>query len=355
MTDLVEALRSLGVSEDAIERASARGDPEGAIFESVLLAQATDRTVSPSDIERRGGPRVAELRMFVEAFGFPQPAPDEPAFTPAEADVFVALRRLQDVWPLDIALQVARVYGRLLARIAQTEVELFRIYVEPTLRAAGDGEHDGLAAVQRAFAELLPLADPLIQGVHRRWLEHELAQAAVTAVEAGSSGHLPGAVEIVVAFVDLKDFTAYAETHGDEAAVAAIDRLAATVARERGPFRFQKSLGDGVMLCYQEVRPAVTAVRRIMAALEREAPPSVHAGIHKGSAILREGDYFGSAVNVAARLLDIAQAGELRTTRPVVEACAGEPPAEAADTVHMRGLAEPLDTFRIPPLEPTES
>lgn len=347
MNELLDTLRALGLPEDAIERAIARGDPEGAIFETVLLAHAADRTVSAADIERRGGLPVAETELFVEAFGLPWPGADQPAFTPAEAEVFIELQRLREIWPPHIALQAARVYGQLLARIAQTEVDLFRGYVEPALEAEGDDPLSGLQAVQQAFAQLLPLADPLLLGIHRRWLEYELAQVAVSAAEAGASGRLPGAVEIAVLFVDLKDFTLYADTHGDEAAVAAIDRLAATVTHERGPSRFQKSLGDGVMLCYAEVADAVSAGRRIITAMHAGAPPAIHASVHKGTAIAREGDYFGGAVNVAARLLGVAEADQLVGTRPVVDACGDDFSWVPAGEVRIRGLAAPIEAFRM--------
>jgi class 3 adenylate cyclase len=345
LNELLDTLRALGLPEEAIDRAIARGDPEGAIFETVLLAQAAERTVTAAEIEERGGPRLGELETFIEAFGLPWPGPEQPAFTPAEADVFVELERLRDVWPPEIALQVARAYGRLLARIAQTEVDSFRVYVEPRLRAEGADPLTGLLAVQQAFAQLLPLADPLLVGIHRRWLEYELAQAAVT--EAGARGALPGAVEIAVLFVDLKDFTAYADTHGDEAAVAAIDRLAATVAHERGPCRFQKSLGDGVMLCYADVPAAVSAARRIIAAMHADSPPAIHASIHCGPAILREGDYFGGAVNVAARLLGIAEADQLVATRQVIDVCGDAFAWEPAGAVRIRGVAQPVEVFRM--------
>jgi hypothetical protein len=53
--DVFEALQALGIEQEAIERALERGDPEAAIFESVLLPEMAERTVSPAEIERRGG------------------------------------------------------------------------------------------------------------------------------------------------------------------------------------------------------------------------------------------------------------------------------------------------------------
>ena len=347
--EVVQTLRALGIPEEAIQRAVERGDPEGAIFEAVLMPAIKERTVTAAEIEKRGGLTVEETRVFVEAFGLGAPAPEQPAFTPEEAHVFIELKRLQEVWPPELGVQLGRVYGRLLARIAQTGMQLFRLYVEPRLRADELDRLAALHAVQEAFARLLPLADPLLTGVHRRWIEHELAQAAVTEAETGAGGsELPGTVRVAFLFCDLKDFTAFAHSEGDAAAVEAIDRFADTVVRERGgEFRMMKSLGDGFMLAYGNPRPAVAAAKRIIHGMREPGLPGVHASAHHGVAVAREGDYFGSAVNLAARLLGAAGRDELMATRPVVEACADGFEWEPAGSRKVRGMAEPVEIFRL--------
>jgi hypothetical protein len=51
---VIGGLRALGIPAEAITRAMRRGDPEGAIFDAVLMPAIADRTVSASEIERRG-------------------------------------------------------------------------------------------------------------------------------------------------------------------------------------------------------------------------------------------------------------------------------------------------------------
>ncbi|MGH2953623.1 MAG: adenylate/guanylate cyclase domain-containing protein [Solirubrobacterales bacterium] len=345
---LVEMLRTLGVADDAIERALERGDPVASIFEAVLTPAIEQRTVSPAEIAARGGLAVEATREMTRAFGLRVPDPDEPAFTEDEAWVFTELERLVETWPPDLAIQLSRVYGRLLARIAQTEVRLFRDYVEPRIRAERDEPEAALAAIQSAFERLLPLADPLILGVHRRWLEHELAQVAVREAESGLESRLPGSVDVAFLFCDLKDFTAYVDREGDDAAVRAIDGFNATVIRERGPsFRFMKALGDGAMLVYGDAGEAVAAGARIVAAIGADGAPGVHASVHRGVAVVREGDYFGGAVNVAARLLTLAGRDEMLATRPVVDSCGAEFTWERAGAVSLRGVAGLVEVFRL--------
>src|SRR5947209_2749875 len=76
-----EVLRSLGVPEEAIERASRHGDPLGAFFEAVPIRGAAGRTVSAAEIEAGGGMPVRQAQELMRAFGFSPPGADDPAFT----------------------------------------------------------------------------------------------------------------------------------------------------------------------------------------------------------------------------------------------------------------------------------
>jgi class 3 adenylate cyclase len=347
--ELAEVLRELGVPQDAIARAIESGDPEAAVLESAILPGRSERTVSPADVEAGGGPSAHEIVEIVQAWGFPPPGRDEPALTPEEARVFVDLAELRDIWAPELTIQLARIYGRLLARIARTGVQLFRLYAGPRVREASDDREEELRSLQEAIARLLTLPDPILAGVHRRYLEYELAQTAIGEVEAHSDQRsLIGAVDITFLFCDLKDFTAFANAEGDAAAVDVISTFARVVDAERGEAgRVVKALGDGHMLCYSDVGEAVSAGRRIIGRMRSEGPLGVHASVHTGIAISREGDYFGGAVNLAARLLAAAEADELVATEPVVSHAGDEFDWEPLGTRRIRGVDDPVDVFRL--------
>ena len=341
--EVAELLASLGLPEEAVRRAVERGSPEDAVFDSVLLPEIAERTLSAREVSQ-GGPPLELMHMFWEAFGLPIDDDDEPAFTEEEARIFRRLYEMQDTWPPEVGLQVARVYGRLLARIAQTEVQLFRLYVQPRLH--DDDPLASLTATRDAFAELLPITGPLLLGVHRRWLEHHIAQEVVREAE-GEAGGLPGSVTVCFLFCDLKDFTAFASERGDHAAVAAIDRFAEVVSRERGPeVRMTKGLGDGYMMVYPDAPTALAVGRRIVAAMQDPDLPPVHASAHRGTAISREGDYFGGAVNLAARLLNAAAGNELVATVATADADPGGGSWESAGSVDVRGVDGPVEVVR---------
>jgi adenylate cyclase len=109
--------------------------------------------------------------------------------------------------------------------------------------------------------------------------------------------------------------------------------------------RAMKTLGDGFMLCYADAAEAVSALARIISGMRASGGPSAHASVHRGVVIARDGDYFGSAVNVAARLLAAAGQHQLVATAQVVRATAANATWQSGGLVRVRGVAEPVETF----------
>ena len=179
-------------------------------------------------------------------------------------------------------------WGQVLARIAAAEVYNFRFETEPRVRAGEVTPAQALPTIQRALAELLPLADPLLIGIHRRWVDHELTQYAVREAEEHAPGAIPGAIDVCLLFCDLKDFTNFAELYGDAAATAAARRFAHLTVGARGEHgRVVKGLGDGAMLVYPEPLEAASAWRRFSVAMREPGLPALHVGHASGGLSLR--------------------------------------------------------------------
>ena len=116
-------------------------------------------------------------------------------------------------------------------------------------------------------------------------------------------------------FVDISGFTNFTTENGDDAAgrlLASWRAVTRDVASETG-VRIAKWLGDGCMIVAVDQRDAITFAlelqKRSGAAC---APLSIRVGIASGLALLFEGDdYIGTAVNMAARLCDVADPYEV--------------------------------------------
>jgi adenylate cyclase len=144
------------------------------------------------------------------------------------------------------------------------------------------------------------------------------------------------------AFIDLCGFTDFVDTYGDEAAIVELDVLRATVRRVASHcgVRVDKWLGDGVMLVGTESGPIVQSVALIRQRMEdQHARLAMRAGIAFGPVILHEGDnYVGRVVNLAARLCDHAEPGQILASVEGLELPPGVV-AGAPEAVHVKGLA----------------
>jgi adenylate cyclase len=153
-----------------------------------------------------------------------------------------------------------------------------------------------------------------------------------------------------VAFVDLTGYTSLTDTHGDTVAVHVVDQLiAATEAEVAGRGRIVKTLGDGVLLDFAHPDNAVAAAAAINDSLHAlDGMPELTGGIATGPVIDRAGDIFGSTVNLAARLADLAPPGELRVTDPAARAASTAGwTVEPVGPTPIRGLHDPVSVHRV--------
>ena len=118
-------------------------------------------------------------------------------------------------------------------------------------------------------------------------------------------------------FADLAGFTAMTEVHGDEVAADAVSDFCRGVAELLPEFGAEqvKSIGDAVMVRVPEASAAIDlAVRLIGEVGTRHGSLAVRVGVHTGPAVQRDGDWFGAAVNLAARVAAVAERGEVLMT-----------------------------------------
>jgi len=157
-------------------------------------------------------------------------------------------------------------------------------------------------------------------------------------------------------FTDLAGFTAFTAERGDEAAVALVEQFESLV---RGVLprsgRVVKQLGDGLFLFVPDAAEAVAAMLSLADTTELasspDAPLWVRTGIHAGTALPRGTDLLGHDVNVAARITDLAAAGEVLVSESA-RALAGLSVArfQRLAPAYVKGIAEPLRLFRATPI-----
>lgn len=147
-------------------------------------------------------------------------------------------------------------------------------------------------------------------------------------------------VNLTTAFVDLCDFTGFTAAHGDEAALAELQELRGLL-REVAPLfglRVDKWLGDGAMLTGFHVEQVVAATVALVEEHRRRGELPMRIGVAAGPVLLLEGDdYTGAAINLAARLCDVAAPGEILAASENLKVPEGVL-IEKEDTISVRGF-----------------
>jgi class 3 adenylate cyclase len=115
-------------------------------------------------------------------------------------------------------------------------------------------------------------------------------------------------------FADLVGFTALSIEQGDEQAANVAIRFQREVRRlaARHSATVVKSLGDGAMVRADDACDALQLGLELANGLD--GLPPVRVGLNTGPAVERDGDFFGSTVNLAARLSQAARGGEVLLT-----------------------------------------
>ena len=221
-------------------------------------------------------------------------------------------------FPLVAFLQIARVYGQALSQIADAEVRLFHIYVHEPLMREGVGGLEMAEEMEHLARDLLPLASPLMDFVHQRFLQHYVEQDVVghMEIEFDEDDMDLGRLRVAIAFCDLAGYTRYTEEEGEEEAVSVVERFVEAVTDTLpDDARVIKTIGDEVMIVGQDVQALTDwAVGFQQLWAERPEP---RIGIHYGATLYRDGDYFGREVNLASRVVARARGGEVLVTDAV--------------------------------------
>jgi adenylate cyclase len=338
---MVARLRERGHSLEAIRRAARDGHLAFGYVEALFPQPTRRRSLSEAAAETGLEPGLIE-RIWTAA-GFSVDSLER--LSDADVDLLRTMARALDAgFPLVAFLQLVRVYGQALAQIADAEVRLFHLYVHEPLIREGVAGLDIAEQMEGLASELLPLASPIMDGVHKRALAHFVEQDAVGHLELEAGEEDLGRVRVAIAFADLAGYTRLTEEEGEEQALDVVERFVGDVTHTLpDDARVIKTIGDEVMIVGADASALVDwAVGFEALRTERPRP---RIGIHAGRALYRDGDYYGRAVNLAARVGARAAGGEVLVTRPVVDAAGRHLVFEPIGEVKLKGFAEATDLF----------
>ena len=268
-----------------------------------------DPKFTASEVAQQSGVDLEQARRLWTALGFP-PIPDsERVFTRSDVAMLAGVCRLLTALDgaTDVVLQLTRVTGQALARIAEAQVATTAEQLDLSKIAA---EPDRIAErLIAGFQPLLPTLEPFLGYV---WRRHLLAAMLRVAVAGSTDTTRPGA--LAVGFADLVGFTAISQQLDEKELASMVDRfeaLAYEQIMERGG-RVVKMIGDEVMFSADAAAVAAEMGLALVDTYARDsALPEVRVGLAYGPALSFEGDLFGPTVNLASRLVNIARPGTM--------------------------------------------
>ena len=166
---------------------------------------------------------------------------------------------------------------------------------------------------------------------------------------------LPGGV-VTFVFSDIEGSTRLWESEPEamRQSLARHDDLVSAMVEEAGGAIF-KHTGDGFGAAFASVSAALESAARVAAAVAEEAwpgpPLSLRLGVHSGEAESRGGDYFGPAVNRAARVTDAANGGQILVAESSHQLVRGAAPSGTtfvpAGEHRLKDLGEPIGLYRL--------
>jgi adenylate cyclase len=353
---LVGAFESEGITIDALVAAAEQGRISFAYYDELHPPPGPIAPHTYGEFKTSLG-RLGELlpSLYV-AFGLAEPNPTARLEADEEAFLGRLLGNMDRTGMPDAANRIVRLFGEANRRAAEGSLGVYEdvlAQLGEVIALTGIPPREEYERVLQPWAQLARLAPELAAFLATKHLSRTIdAFSSETTERVLEETGFVAERQVVypgVAFVDLTGFTRLSEERGDQAAAGVsleLGELARTTAEAHGG-RVVKLLGDGVLLRLPDALTAVDATVELVQALPGAGLPSGHAGVHSGPLIEREGDVFGRSVNLAARVSDIAPAGQVYVTSAIADAIEGSPHRlEPVAPANLQGIGE-VSLFRV--------
>jgi class 3 adenylate cyclase len=339
---LIEYLTRLGFTADEMVEAERRGRLFGLAGDTLLWSGPQIYTLrSAADLV---GVAVEDVEHAWAMLGLTVADPDTPALSQADIDSLATWVAMRMQFGPDAADGFLRVLGATVARLAEAISSMIRTS-QPKMWLGLTGDELATAQVYREAAEFVPRVGAMIDAVHRHHLVS--TRTFIEGVVAGPSASLMCGV----GFADLSGFTALTQLLTPAELSTMLTEFGATVSDvvHADGGRVVKFIGDAVMWVSSDAeRLAKAALDLVDHPRAREAGLQVRAGLGYGPIVAINGDYYGNAVNLAARLVAAASPGQILADGAVHEQLP-QWPVVAQEPLQLKGFDAPVVAYDLCP------
>jgi class 3 adenylate cyclase len=346
---LLEYLAGLGITAEEMVEA----EQQGRLF--ALAGDVHVRSGRPEFSLREGAAKVGitveEISHAWAVMGLTVEDADQKILSHADLDAIATWTELCGLIGHEPMFGLLRVMGASLARLAEAESATIRAGV-PAIQINYTTDELATARAYEAVARYVPRIGQLMDTAHRQHL---------AAARMHFEGVLQDASDTVVCgvgFVDLSDFTSLTQLLTPAELSGLLSEFAETVTDvvHADGGRVVKFIGDAVMwVSSTPVRLARAALDLVDHPRAVEAGLQVRAGLAFGPILAINGDYFGNAVNLAARLVATAQPGQILLSSEL-RALLADWDAEPLEPLQLKGFSAPQQAYALthesaPPVE----
>ena len=298
-------LLDLGCTDAEIDRAVDDDVVDLLVVDRMLVP--TGRRMTQAQMAEQTQIPIEVTRRFWRALGFLDVGDEDAVFTEMDVEAVRLFQTMiaMDLVDLDSAVQMARVIGSSMARIAEAEAAPG---TTPILMATGDAILDADQFARQAGTSI-PAMARLLEYVWRRHLQAATRRAMMLRSRGTDVGISP---ITAVGFADMVGYTMLSQHLGDEelaAVVARFEELAHDTVVALGG-RVVKMIGDEVMFVVQTASSAAEIGLSLAEAYAGDQLLSdVRVALAFGPVLLQDGDFYGPVVNLASRLVGVANPG----------------------------------------------
>jgi class 3 adenylate cyclase len=259
-------------------------------------------------------------------------------------DLFKSMRELVSE---EHVLQLVRTIGEAVCRVAEAEVALVRSNIEAPL--AERQQFVDVARTYRAVvADVVPRISDTMDGLHR----HHLQAIGRRYSDVNARPSLLNVVQLAVGFADLAGYTGLWQELEPRQLATMLDRFEATtgdVITAAGA-NVVKRIGDAVMFVTNAPGVGCALAVDLLDACAAARLPKLRVGLAFGDVMVRQGDFYGPTVNLAARLVSSAEAGTALTDAALYQRLArvrGGYAFTPAGKYNLAGFVEPVEAYQV--------
>ncbi|MGD0393511.1 MAG: adenylate/guanylate cyclase domain-containing protein [Acidimicrobiales bacterium] len=332
-----DLLRSLGATDEQIDIARRDGHLVGMAADLVLTK---DDVLSAVDLAAQAEVPVEVVLSLWRTLGVAVPDEQLPMFSDRDAEFTSFILRTNPVG--SHGDELLRVLGSSLTRVAEAAVAVYVQTVEPELEQA---EVD-LTVVANKMANVTATALRLGDSMGTIFSHH--MRDAILRQRAAQTGVTDRSLHrLAVGFIDLVGFTPLSLRSSPAKLLGLISQFEAKAfdVASGHSGRIVKHIGDEVMFVALDAGAGCAIARDITAAYSEGIEP--RGGVAYGDVITRHGDYYGTVVNLASRLAELAVPGEVLVDGAVASSATGRYAFRPAGRRLLKGFDDPIEVFSL--------